>query len=178
MSKSPFQMVKIEKDGSFVEVEKNLANCNAVELLMQTNKIRKAVEKWLADTGILNIRKNVPQPPKMKPLEYPQGATEEEKEKMCEEYQREKQALEEGHRKVMREQVKKNMIEMLDKALDEYPMETLEILGLICFIEKKDLDKVNGAQLLRVATDTLTDDEVIRFFTSLVSLEQKVTFKL
>lgn len=177
MSKSPFQMVKIEKDGSFVEVEKNLANCNAVELLMQTNKIRKAVEKWLADTNILDIRKNLPQRPKIKPLQYPDGISEEEKEKMFEEYESEKQKLLEGHQKVAREQVKKNLTNSLDSALDQYPMETLEILGLICFIDKEDLDKVNGAKLLRVATDTLTNDEVIRFFTSLVSLEQKVTFK-
>ena len=39
---------------------KTLANCTDVEFLRQTNKIRKAVEKWLTDTDIANIRKRMP----------------------------------------------------------------------------------------------------------------------
>ena len=50
---------------------KNLANCKPTEFLQQTNRIRKVAEKWLNETGILNIRKNMPAIPK--------DATEEEK---------------------------------------------------------------------------------------------------
>ena len=39
---------------------KNLANCKPSEFLVQTNKIRKSVEKWLKITDIMNIRKVVP----------------------------------------------------------------------------------------------------------------------
>lgn len=155
---------------------KTLANCNAVDFLTQTNKIRKAVAKWLTDTDILNIRKNVPEMPKLKPLEYPKDVSDEEKEKLFEEYQKEREKVLEGHEKAKREQVKKNLMEMLDKALDEFPMETLEILGMVCFVDKKDLEKTKGIDLLNGAMDAFADDEVIRFFTSLVSLDQKITF--
>ena len=120
---------------------KTLANCNAVDFLTQTNKIRKAVAKWLTDTDILNIRKNVPDMPQFKPLEYPKGVSDDEKEKLFDEYQKEKEKVLEGHEKAKREQVKKNLMDMLDKALDEFPMETLEILGMVCFVDKKDLEK-------------------------------------
>ena len=155
---------------------KTLANCNAVDFLTQTNKIRKAVAKWLTDTDILNIRKNVPEMPKLKPLEYPKDVSDDEKEKLFDEYQKEREKVLEGHEKAKREQVKKNLMEMLDKALDEFPMETLEILGMVCFVDKKDLEKTKGIDLLNGAVEAFTDDEVVRFFTSLVSLEQKITF--
>lgn len=155
---------------------KTLANCNAVDFLTQTNKIRKAVAKWLTDTDILNIRKNVPEMPKLKPLEYPKDVSDDEKEKLFDEYQKERERVLEGHEKAKREQVKKNLMEMLDKALDEFPMETLEILGMVCFVDKKDLEKTKGIDLLNGAMDAFADDEVVRFFTSLVSLEQKITF--
>ena len=155
---------------------KTLANCNAVDFLTQTNKIRKAVAKWLTDTDILNIRKNVPEMPKLKPLEYPKDVSDKEKEKLFDEYQKEREKVLEGHEKAKREQVKKNLMEMLDKALDEFPMETLEILGMVCFVDKKDLEKTKGIDLLNGAMDAFADDEVVRFFTSLVSLEQKITF--
>lgn len=155
---------------------KTLANCNAVDFLTQTNKIRKAVAKWLTDTDILNIRKNVPEMPKLKPLEYPKDVSDDEKEKLFEEYQKEREKVLEGHEKAKREQVKKNLMEMLDKALDEFPMETLEILGMVCFVDKEDLEKTKGIDLLNGAMDAFADDEVVRFFTSLVSLEHKITF--
>lgn len=155
---------------------KTLANCNAVDFLTQTNKIRKAVAKWLTDTDILNIRKNVPEMPQLKPLEYPKDVSDDEKEKLFDEYQKEREKVLEGHEKAKREQVKKNLMEMLDKALDEFPMETLEILGMVCFVDKKDLEKTKGIDLLNGAMDAFADDEVVRFFTSLVSLEQKITF--
>lgn len=155
---------------------KTLANCNAVDFLTQTNKIRKAVAKWLTDTDILNIRKNVPEMPKFKPLEYPKDVSDDEKEKLFDEYQKEREKVLEGHEKAKREQVKKNLMEMLDKALDEFPMETLEILGMVCFVDKEDLEKTKGIDLLNGAMDAFADDEVVRFFTSLVSLEQKITF--
>ena len=40
---------------------KNLANCKPSEFLVQTNKIRKSVEKWLTVTDIMNIRRTQPE---------------------------------------------------------------------------------------------------------------------
>lgn len=39
---------------------KTIANCNPIEFLQQTNKIRHAVSKYFKDTEILEIRKRKP----------------------------------------------------------------------------------------------------------------------
>ena len=137
---------------------KTLANCNAVDFLTQTNKIRKAVAKWLTDTDIMNIRKHVPPAP-----DY-EGKTQEEVEKLQAEY-----------KVKLQEQSKKNLFDMLDAVLDEHPQETLELLGLICFVEPKDVTKMNGLKLLNMGMETISDPEVLRFFTSLVNVSQTIT---
>ena len=50
---------------------KNLANCTPKEFMVQTRLIKRAVEKWLTETDIMNIRKNMPK--------LPEGIDEEEK---------------------------------------------------------------------------------------------------
>ena len=42
---------------------KNLTNCNLKEFMVQTRLIKHHVEKWLTDTDIMNIRKNLPDIP-------------------------------------------------------------------------------------------------------------------
>lgn len=138
---------------------KTLANCNAVDFLTQTNKIRKAVAKWLTDTDIMNIRKNVPVPP-----ELDKGMEQEEIDKAMAEYNER-----------LRAQSKKNMFDMLDAILDEHPEETLELLGLICFIEPEDVADMNGIELLNLGMETISDPEVLRFFISLVRASQTIT---
>ena len=137
---------------------KTLANCNAVDFLTQTNKIRKAVAKWLTDTDIMNIRKHVPLAPDYK------DKTQEEVEELQAEY-----------KVKLQEQSKKNLLDMLDAILDEHPQETLELLGLICFVEPKDVAKMNGLKLLNMGMETISDPEVLRFFTSLVNVSQTIT---
>lgn len=138
---------------------KTLANCNAVDFLTQTNKIRKAVAKWLTDTDIMEIRKHVPPAP-----DYTKDMTQEEVEQAQADYQ-----------KALQEQSKKNLMDMLDAVLDEHPQETLEILGMLCFVEPKDVGKMKGIELLNNGIETLSDPEVLRFFTSLVSVSKTVT---
>lgn len=129
---------------------KNLANCNVREFLTQTNKIRKSVSNWLSLTQILEIRKNNPV--------IPDDVTEEEK------------------KALMNEQAKKNFSDMLDSVLDKYPEETAEMLGLMCFIEPKDLDKHKMTELFSSFDEMINCEEVISFFTSLVSLAKKAGF--
>ena len=138
---------------------KNLANCNAVEFLTQTNKIRKAVDKWLTDTDIANIRKNVPPAPNVT-----DDMTDEEIAKIREE-----------HKEKLKAQSKQNMMDMLDAILEEHPKETLEILGMVCFLEPKEVEKCKGIELMNDAMEVLTDKEVLRFFTSCLNLGQTVT---
>lgn len=116
---------------------KTIANCNPIEFLQQTNKIRHAVSKYFEDTEILEIRKR-------KPTE---GVT-------------------------VAEQAKKNLDDMLDTALDKYPRETAEVLGLMCFIEPTDIEKYTAAELLTPALELLNSKAVVNFFISLARVEQ------
>lgn len=125
---------------------KNLANCKPSEFLVQTNKIRKSVEKWLKLTDIPNIRKNVP--------EFKEGQTKEE------------------HRAEMLEQARVNLNKIFDAILEDHPQETLELIGLLCFIEPEDVDNHPVSFYLEALSELLNDQAVLGFFTSLVNLGQ------
>lgn len=128
---------------------KTLATCKPREFLQQTNRIRKIAEKWLSDTKILEIRKNLP--------EVPENATEEEKEKL------------------MQEQVKKNLSRMLDAILEDNSEETLELLALLCFVEPEDIDNHEMAEYIEAVSQLISNRAVLSFFTSLVRLGQMNT---
>lgn len=123
---------------------KNIANCNPVEFLVQTNKIRKRVKEWLDLTKVLDIRKNKP--------DIKEDASDEEK------------------KAAINKQVKENLNGMLDKILDEYPKETAELLGLLCFIEPEDLENHKASELFSAAAEIMNSQEVIDFFYSLAKL--------
>lgn len=124
---------------------KNLANCDPIDFLVQTNKIRKSVAKWLTDTDIHNIRKRLPK------------------------YE---DSMDAEQRKELRnEQMRKNLDAILDACLEEHPAETAEILGLACFIEPKDIRNYQGSELLGAVGEMISNEDVLSFFTSLVSLE-------
>ena len=120
---------------------KTLANCSPREFLVQTNKIRKSVSKWLTLTGILEIRKTLP--------EMPKDISPEDRDKAIE------------------KQVESNFNAILDVVLDKYPEETAELLGLLCFIEPEDLDNHSMTEILSSFTSIINCPEVLGFFTSL-----------
>ena len=133
---------------------KTLANCNPREFLVQTNRIRVAVEKWLTDTKILEIRERMPELPK---LAKPKDKEELEKNKELSD-------------KALREQIRKNAFDMIGAMLDDHLEETLEIIALVCFIEVEDIEKYTMSQLLGGLNEVLNDESVIGFFASLVRL--------
>ena len=122
---------------------KTLANCSSREFLTQTNKIRKSVSEWLTLTGIMEIRKTLP--------EMPKDISDEDREKAIE------------------KQVKSNLQKILDVVLDEHPEETAELLGLLCFIEPEDLDNHPMSDILASLSDVIGSPEVIGFFSSLTN---------
>ena len=134
---------------------KNLANCTPREFLKQTYRIKKSAENWLKDTDILNIRKKVPN------LQAVKGLTGEEKEKVLAE-----------NKKIMSKQIMSNLMEMLDKVLDEHADETIEVLALCCFVEPEDADNHTMSEYLDSIGELLSDQGVMNFFTSLAQLEQ------
>jgi hypothetical protein len=135
---------------------KNLSNCTPSEFLKQTVKIKKAVEKWLTITDLLNIRKNLP-----KLEEISSEMSTEEAEKVTAENKRRRA-----------EQMRANLSRMIDVIAEEHPAETLELLALVCFVPPKDVDKYMMSEYLEAITDMITDKAVVGFFTSLERLGQ------
>ena len=134
---------------------KNLANCTPREFLKQTYRIKKCAENWLKETDLLNIRKNVPD------LQSIKGLTGEERE-----------ATIAANKKIMSKQIMANLMDMLDKVLDEHADETIELLALCCFVEPEDAENHTMSEYLSAIGDLLSDQGVMNFFTSLAQLDQ------
>lgn len=128
---------------------KNLANCKPSEFLKQTNRIRKSVSKWLTDTDVMNIRRRMPNTAKDAPEEEKKAA--------------------------MQKQIKKNLDAMLDAIMDEHPDETLELLGLMCFVEPENIDDHTVTEYLDSLTELINNQSVLSFFTSLMQLANQLT---
>lgn len=123
---------------------KNLANCKPSEFLVQTNKIRKSVERWLTATDIQEIRKRVPK--------YDDKMSADER------------------IKVRNEQMRANLSAIFDAILEEHPAETLELMALMCFIEPEKADDYPMSAYLQSIGELIADESVLSFFTSLASL--------
>lgn len=138
---------------------KNLTNCTPTEFITQTNKIRKSVYGWLKLTDIMNIRQKKP---KLTPLTNEMSNEE-----------RAKVILD--NKEAMKEQARENFSLMLDKMLDDYPEQTLEVIGLINFIDKSDLDNYKMVDLMANTLEMLEDEAVMGFFGLLMRLGSKNT---
>jgi hypothetical protein len=138
---------------------KTLATCKPSEFLKQTNRIKKSAEKWLKMTDIIKIRQK--QPAGIK--EVPKDATDEEALKIRVE-----------NRKLLAEQAKKNLSEILDSIMDDHPDETLELLALFCFVEPENVDYYPVKVYMSALTELLSDEAVINFFSLLLQMGQKI----
>ena len=135
---------------------KNLANCTPTEFLKQTFRIKKIAEKWLNEIDLLNIRKKIPK------LQDVSDLTGEEKERAQKE-----------NRDLVKKQIMNNLMEMLDKIMDENADDTVSLLALVCFVEPEDADKHTMSEYLESLGEMLSDKGVVSFFTSLAQLDQK-----
>ena len=128
---------------------KNLANCKPTEFAAQTVRIRKSVKKWLNDTDIMNIRKRMP--------DIPESADDNAK------------------KEAMDAQVRKNLSAIFDAVMEEHPMETLEVLALICFVEPDHVDDYPMEDYLAAFNELINNQTVIDFFMSLLRLARMLT---
>ena len=128
---------------------KTLATCTPREFLVQTNKIRKSVEKWLSMTKIMEIRKNMPD---LHDVVSP-----------------------EDRKAAINAQARRNISAILDSVLEEHPDETLELLALMCFIDPAEVDLHPMNEYLKAFAELLADEAVISFFTSLIQLGEMNT---
>ena len=127
---------------------KNLTNCNLKEFMVQTRLIKHHVEKWIKETDIMNIRKNMPA--------IPDDADEEER------------------KKLLTEQGMKNASAMFDAIFDEHPDETVEMIALLCFVPLSEIDNHPMTYYMESVTEMLNDKTVWDFFISLAVAARRV----
>ena len=119
---------------------RTIANLTGVEFLRAINRTRHAVEKLLETTGVLNIRKNLPQ--------YTGTETPEER-------------LE-----LERAQVKKNFNDILDNLLETHPEETYECIMALC-VKDEGEPEPDGIELIMAAISLISDKRVLDFLLQL-----------
>ena len=135
---------------------KTLANCAPREFLKQANRIRKSVESWLNLTDAIKILRTKPQ---YETLDNNASAED-------------RKAVIERNSELERKQTRENLSKVLDVILEEHPDETLEMLALCCFIEPDDIDNHVTGEYLQAASELISDQYVINFFTSLMRWDQ------
>ena len=135
---------------------KNLANCKPSEFLKQTVRIKKSVEKWLTDTDVLNIRKNVPNFAKV------------DKDTSAEE----QAEIRAKNRELAQKQARENLSKIFDAIFEQHPDETLELLALLCFVEPAQVDDYPICDYLNAIAEMISNEAVVGFFTSLARLGQ------
>lgn len=135
---------------------KNLANCKPTEFFKQAYKTKKAAEKWMKDTNIIELRGRIPELVKIT-----KEMTEEEKQN----------AFRENQQRIKKAGLE-NALEILDKALGEHAEETLEVLAYCFFLEPSEIDNYQVKDFLQGITELLTTPEVVGFFTSVAQLGQ------
>ena len=136
---------------------KNLANCTPTEFVKQTYLIKKDLEKWMEHTNIKSIRAKAPDGIE----QIPADVTVEEK-----------AAIIKRNGERVKAQGMKNLSEILDKALGEYPEETIRLLALFCFVDPAHVDDHPISEYIKCVSELIQDEAVVGFFTSFYQLEQ------
>ena len=119
---------------------RTIANLNGVEFLRAINRTRHAVEKLMKVTDVLNIWKKNPT--------FTGEETEEEKLKMA------------------REQIKKNLNDILDTLLEKHPEETYECIMALCVRDEGEPEP-DGIELIMAAFNLISDKRVLDFLLQL-----------
>lgn len=123
---------------------KTLANCNSIEFLKQTNKIRHFAGDLFLKAGIKEIRARQP--------EFTGNESSEEKEK-----------------KII-EQGTKNLSDMLDALVETDAEGTVKLLGMMCFMDSDDAVASKGVDLFGNAIELLNSKPVMDFLMTFAKL--------
>ena len=119
---------------------RTIANLNGVEFLRAINRTRYAVEKLMNVTDVLNIwKKN----PAFKGDETP-----------------------EQRHEMQRNQIKKNMNDILDTLLEKHPEETFECIMALCVRDEGEPEP-DGIELVMAAFNLISDKRVVDFLLQL-----------
>lgn len=119
---------------------RTIANLNGVEFLRAINRTRHAVEKLMKVTDVLNIWKKNPT--------FTGEETPEQKHEMA------------------RNQIKKNLNDILDSLLEKHPEETFECIMALCVRDEGEPEP-DGIELIMAAFNLISDKRVIDFLLQL-----------
>jgi hypothetical protein len=118
---------------------RTIANLNGVEFLRAVNRTRHAVEKLMKTTSILDIWKR-------KPTFTGKETAEERNE-------------------IARNQIKKNLNDLLDSLLETHPEETYECFLALCVLDEGET--VDGIAMLEAIFSLISDKRVVDFLLQL-----------
>ena len=119
---------------------KTIANLNGVEFLRAINRTRHAVEKLMKVTDVLNIWKKNPT--------FKGDETTEERHEMT------------------REQIKKNLNDILDTLLEKHPEETYACIMALCVRDEGEPEP-DGIDMVMAAINLISDKRVVDFLLQL-----------
>ena len=119
---------------------RTIANLNGVEFLRAINRTRHAAEKLMKVTDVLNIWKKNPT--------FTGEETPEQKHEM------------------VREQIKKNLNDILDSLLEKHPEETYECIMALCVRDEGEPEP-DGIELIMAAFNLISDKRVLDFLLQL-----------
>ena len=119
---------------------RTIANLNGVEFLRAINRTRHAVEKLMKVTDVLNIWKKNPA--------FNGDETPEQRHEM------------------QRNQIKKNLNDILDTLLEKHPEETFECIMTLC-VRDEDESEPDGIELVIAALNLISDERVVDFLLQL-----------
>jgi len=119
---------------------RTIANLNGVEFLRAVNKTRHAVEKLMNVTDVLGIWKKQPT--------FTGEETPEERHEMA------------------RNQIKKNLNDILDTLLEKHPEETFECIMALCVRDEGEPEP-DGIELVMAAFNLIADKRVVDFLLQL-----------
>ena len=119
---------------------RTIANLNGVEFLRAINRTRHAVEKLMKVTDVLNIWKKNPS--------FKGDETQEQRHEM------------------QRNQIKKNLNDILDTLLEKHPEETFECIMALCVRDEGEPEP-DGIELVMAAFNLISDKRVVDFLLQL-----------
>ena len=119
---------------------RTIANLNGVEFLRAINRTRHAVEKLMTVTNVLSIWKKNPT--------FTGKETPEERHELA------------------RNQIKKNLNDMLDTLLEKHPEETYECIMALCVREEGEPEP-DGIEMVMAAFNLISDKRVLDFLLQL-----------
>ena len=140
---------------------KTLASCTPSEFAKQTVLIRKQAKEWMEATDIVNVFRST--------VHYktaPDNATAEERAEIIRE-----------NAKIQQDEGMKRASKVFDAAMEKNPEKTLELLALCCFVEPDKVDDYPMSFYMDAFTSLINNPSVLRFFTSLATLNQMTTSK-